>query len=211
MFENTFQGPGTGTYADHTMEILLMLLVAFALGLLLGYILWSRYRNLYMELEEEHGKLKNLHTELEKDHASLRYKAEQLEQENETLKKKNRSLEADVFMYKGKIERLQSGGGQETSSKMAMGAAGAGTKDDLKKIEGIGPKIEQLMNAAGIQTFRQLAQAPMEKLKQILDEAGPRYKLADPGSWAKQAALAAQGKWDELKKLQDNLSGGRKK
>ena len=46
MFENTFQGPGAGTYADHTIEILLMLLVAFALGLLLGYILWSRYRNL---------------------------------------------------------------------------------------------------------------------------------------------------------------------
>ncbi|GAB4249772.1 MAG: hypothetical protein Kow0027_12780 [Saprospiraceae bacterium] len=211
MFENTFQGPGAGTYADHTIEILLMLLVAFALGLLLGYILWSRYRNMYKELEEEHGRLKKLHTELEKDHASLRYKAEQLEQEVDTLKKKNRSLEADVFMYKGKIEQLQaSGGAQKAASKMALGAT-SGAKDDLKKIEGIGPKIEKLMNAAGIQTFRQLADAPLEKIEQVLEEAGPRFKLADPGTWKEQAALAADGKWSELKSLQDSLSGGRKK
>lgn len=209
MFENTFQGPGAGTYSDHTMEILLMLLIAFALGLLLGYILWSRFRNMYKELEEEHKRLKGLHTELEKDHASLRYKAEQLEIENDNYKKKNRSLEADVFMYKGKLEQLESGG-KKPESRMAMGAT-AGKKDDLKKVEGIGPKIEKLMNAAGITTFKELAEAPLDKIQKILDEAGPRYRVADPGTWSQQAALAAKGNWDELKTLQDNLSGGRKK
>lgn len=212
MFENTFQGPGVGTYTDHTMEILLMLVVAFALGVLLGYILWSRFRNMFKELEVEHGRLKNLHTELEKEHASLRYKAEQLEQENSTLHKKNQSLEADVFMLKGKIERLQSKD-ETTAPKTAFGATSefTGPKDDLKKIEGIGPKIEKIMNDSGITTFRQLADTPIEKLQEILNEAGARFKLADPSSWAKQAELAAQGKWDELKSLQESLIGGREK
>ena len=82
-------------------------------------------------------------------------------------------------------------------------------KDDLKKIEGIGPKIAQLMNAAGIVTFANLADAKVSTLKTILADAGNRYKMHDPTSWPKQAKLAANGKWDELKKLQDVLNGGK--
>lgn len=212
MFENTFQGPGSGTYANHTMEILLMLLVAFALGLLLGYILWYRYRRMHAELDAEHKRLKEMHLELEKNHASLRYQAEQLEEENKSLKQKARSLDADVFMLKGKIAKLEaeaSGGVEKGATKMAMGAPPS-KKDDLKKIEGIGPKIEQLLNEAGIRTFKELADAPTPTIQKVLDGAGSNFNLADPGTWKKQAALAAAGKWDELKSLQDQLDGGKK-
>ncbi len=89
-------------------------------------------------------------------------------------------------------------------------AAAASAKDDLKKVEGIGPKIEGLLNADGIMTFSQLASASTERLQKILDDAGPRYRIADPGTWPEQAALARDGKWDELETLQDNLKGGRK-
>lgn len=82
-------------------------------------------------------------------------------------------------------------------------------KDDLKKIEGVGPKIETLLNEAGILTFTDLSKASAAKVKGILEAAGSRYKLHDPTTWAKQAKLAANGDWDTLAKLQDELKGGK--
>ena len=80
--------------------------------------------------------------------------------------------------------------------------------DDLKKIEGIGPKIASLLNDAGILTFQQLAGSDVETLRAILD--APRFRLADPTTWPQQAALAARGAWDELAALQKELKGGRR-
>jgi len=83
--------------------------------------------------------------------------------------------------------------------------------DDLTKIEGIGPKISELLSNAGISTFALLAESEVEKLKEILEEAGGSYKSHDPATWSEQAKLAADGKWDELKKWQDELDGGKEK
>lgn len=83
--------------------------------------------------------------------------------------------------------------------------------DDLKKIEGIGPKIASLLNADGILTFADLAKAKKTSLKAVLDAAGSRFQMHDPGTWAQQAKLAAKGDWDKLNKLQDELKGGKKK
>lgn len=82
-------------------------------------------------------------------------------------------------------------------------------KDDLKKIEGIGPKIEGLLNEGGFMTFAELAAGPTEKIQAILDAAGPRYRIHKPATWSEQAALARDGKWDELNELQDRLDGGK--
>lgn len=75
--------------------------------------------------------------------------------------------------------------------------------DDLKKVEGIGPKIAEHFNNAGIFTFEELANTEVSKLEEILTAAGPRYRMHNPGSWPKQARMAADGKWDELKVWQD--------
>lgn len=79
--------------------------------------------------------------------------------------------------------------------------------DDLSVIEGIGPKINQILHESGIQSFQQLADADTEEIDRILDQANLR--LADPGTWGEQARLAAAGEWEALKKLQDALKGGR--
>ena len=81
--------------------------------------------------------------------------------------------------------------------------------DDLTIIEGIGPKIAGLCIDAGITTFAQLADTPTEKLSEILHAAGPRYTMHKPDTWPQQAALARDGKMDELKTLQDELNGGK--
>ena len=81
--------------------------------------------------------------------------------------------------------------------------------DDLKIVEGVGPKIETLLKEGGISTWAELAEASTDRLKEILDAAGPRYQIHDPSTWPAQAKLAAEGKWDELKAYQDELTGGR--
>ena len=86
--------------------------------------------------------------------------------------------------------------------------APSGKPDDLRKIEGIGPKISEHLVAGGIPTFQALADANIDDIKAILDAAGPRYRIANPVTWAQQAGLAAAGKWDELESLQDRIKGG---
>jgi large subunit ribosomal protein L27 len=81
--------------------------------------------------------------------------------------------------------------------------------NDLKIIEGVGPKIEELFNAAGINTWAELAETSADRLKEILVEAGSRYQMHDPTTWPQQAGLAAAGQWEELESLQDRLDGGR--
>ena len=83
------------------------------------------------------------------------------------------------------------------------------TPDDLKRIEGIGPKISSLLQAAGIMTFAQLAMTDVSRLKQIIAEAGFRAP-ANPTTWPEQANLAATGQWDALEALQGELKGGRR-
>ena len=83
--------------------------------------------------------------------------------------------------------------------------------NDLTVIEGIGPKINELFNNAGVKTFAQLAIQTVPQMRKVLDDGGSRFRIANPSTWGQQAALAGENKWDELKKLQDNLSGGVKK
>jgi len=79
--------------------------------------------------------------------------------------------------------------------------------DDLEIIEGIGPKIASIMNAAGIYRFEQLANAELDTLQEILRNANIR--LANPTTWPQQARIAAEGKFDELLKYQKTLKAGR--
>ena len=82
-------------------------------------------------------------------------------------------------------------------------------KEDLTRIEGIGPKVNGLLQDAGINTFKQLAEVDAAKVKEVLELAGGVYKSMDPSTWGQQAQLVVDGKDDELKELQDNLKGGK--
>ena len=83
--------------------------------------------------------------------------------------------------------------------------------DDLTVVEGVGPKISDLLIAAGITNFVQLASAKISTIEELLKAAGSRYALANPGTWSEQAALLAAGKFDEFKKLAEELDGGVRK
>lgn len=106
--------------------------------------------------------------------------------------------------------------GSETKENTAVAEAENGSApvaeesskvDDLKVIEGIGPKIAEVLQEGGITTFAELAAADLDQLNAILEG---KVRIFHPDTWSEQASLAAAGKWDELEALQEELKGGRR-
>ena len=107
----------------------------------------------------------------------------------------------------------ETGAGQTDSKYEKLAAKKLGfssnNPNDLKVVEGIGPKIEGLLKDGGINTWSELSKTDVSRIQEILDAAGPRYKLAVPRTWPQQAGLAAAGDWSALKSLQDDLNAGK--
>ncbi|MCC6724170.1 MAG: hypothetical protein IT258_06630 [Saprospiraceae bacterium] len=124
-------------------------------------------------------------------------------------------LTTAIEFFPGRIERddwvgqakelLQPNAEQAPKAKAKPTAKG----DDLKVVEGIGPKIELLLHGAGIHSFTDLADTSVERLKEVLNKAGDRYRIHDPSTWPEQARLAADGEMGKLKAYQEFLSGGK--
>jgi predicted flap endonuclease-1-like 5' DNA nuclease len=101
--------------------------------------------------------------------------------------------------------------GEAADEAAGLAAAGeGGVADDLKVIEGIGPAIARILSENGIRSFRQLASAKVERLTEILTAANLN-RLADPATWAEQAAMAADGKWEALETFKGTLKAGRRR
>jgi len=98
-------------------------------------------------------------------------------------------------------------GGIDTAAARAAGFKISGP-DNLEVVEGIGPRIANLLHAAGIATLLDLAHTPVATLEDLLRRGGTRFELAHPGTWPEQAALAANNRWHDLRVLQDELVGG---
>ena len=93
------------------------------------------------------------------------------------------------------------------AAKMAFGKKVA--ENDLTIVEGIGPKIKELFHNFDIKTWAQLGATSVEKCQEVLNSGGKRYKVHNPKSWPMQSEMAAQGKWAELKKWQDEHDSGK--
>lgn len=330
MFQQSiFQGPGTGTFTTHTFEILFMLGVAFLLGLWLGWVLWSRYKQTAEQLRVENQSLNLTAATLRGDMENLKGRLADAESERANLESQNKSLqweaenhESHLTVLKSDLEKVQErnrhletelGVARDSSAEgtipmdvvvpvpsepmedlpdleetiaeavdeafdsanldnpdleaqiaktvseavsehlendeasalepelppldisdeeamappvvtfvapEAENAAGnkepivttlvAGPRDDLKIVEGVGPKIEELLFKAGITTYGQLAATSVQQLESILADAGSRFAMHDPGTWPAQALLAANGEWENLKSYQEFLHGGKR-
>lgn len=98
---------------------------------------------------------------------------------------------------------------EEKKEKAAPKKAAKAKADDLTLIEGVGPKIAEVLAGAGLADFAGVAAKSAEELKAILVAAGDQFNTAVTDTWPEQAKLAADGKFDELKKWQDELDGGK--
>ncbi|GGD51345.1 hypothetical protein [Muriicola marianensis] len=81
--------------------------------------------------------------------------------------------------------------------------------NDLTLIEGIGPKIRSLFHNYEIKTWRNLAETSVAKCQEVLDSGGDRFRVHDPASWPMQARMAAEGKWKELARWQEEHKHGK--
>jgi predicted flap endonuclease-1-like 5' DNA nuclease len=107
--------------------------------------------------------------------------------------------------------RQGQGQGSQQTQGTQRGAARAvgqsGRRDDLLIIEGIGPRVNLIMEGAGITSFAQLAGTDVDRLRQILRDNG--IEVLNPETWPEQARLAADGRMDELRELQGRIKNGR--
>lgn len=119
-------------------------------------------------------------------------------------------IEYQKFLDTGEEKK----GDFETPAKVEQLAAkmlgfAAADPEDLKIVEGIGPKIEELLKDHNIKNWQELAFTTSDEIRDLLADAGKNFRLADPSSWPQQARLAAEGRWKELKDYQDFLQGGK--
>ncbi|MES2864626.1 MAG: hypothetical protein V4666_10945 [Bacteroidota bacterium] len=138
-----------------------------------------------------------------------------LKSDLENCKQKNTSLQAEIDRLKLNVSEkanafVGSSAVVEFDPKAAKAIFGKTIKqDDLKIVEGIGPKIEELFKTSGILSWKALGETSVDRLREILSKAGERYQIHDPGTWSRQSKMAYEGKWQELKDWQSTLDGGR--
>jgi predicted flap endonuclease-1-like 5' DNA nuclease len=124
-------------------------------------------------------------------------------------------LEAEVADLKSRNMAMEISGATRAVEIAALSAAVAQASveppDDLTIIEGIGPKIEELLNQNDIRTFERLADTEVEDLYSILRSGGSHFNMADPETWPRQARLAANRDWNKLDVLKAQLVAGVRK
>ena len=234
--EQFYEGPGASPLTTYVLEIAVILLVAFILGYLLRLLLNDGVKDKISELEHENSMLKSrtLNAKVSEkpvaekpqtDTAELDTKIKQQARIIQDLNDRLSECYAKRVAAENKLSQLQvkleSAKPESPAVKVeeapivasapAEASPISNAKDSLRKIEGIGPKIEQLLHDGGVLTFSDLKNAKVERLKEILIAAGPNYAVHDPSTWGEQSALAEAGKWDELAQLQDELKGGKRK
>lgn len=206
------------TFMEDLPVGLALCIIPFILGWLAAYVYYK-----VTALREDNASLTAKVNDQTNEITQLRMRISALESDLETRNKNLHKAKDDLIMCETERNALREQVGSDKGAAKAAGTKAAapaapktvtfsGAKykwDDLQIVEGIGPKIAELFNNAGITTWAQLAVTSPYQLREILDAGGPQYNVAVPDTWPHQADLADQEKWDELKKLQDELDGGR--
>jgi predicted flap endonuclease-1-like 5' DNA nuclease len=182
--------------------------VAFLVGILAGLVgewlvdifYWRKKRVAWAEKEAGlRADLLTAQTEIESARAELG-----------SAQAETDALRADVANVRDEANSLRSelATSEDRALKLAMAEV---PQDDLTIIEGIGPKTADLLDGHDIRTFAVLAETSVERLRAILHEGGPGFRLSDPTTWPRQARLAANRQWTRLQQLKQQLTGGVRK
>ncbi len=202
MFEKVTQAYSGG---DATLEIVIMLAVAFLLGFLLRHIFCKPKT----ELMRQKGQASEPAPRSTSSQPEPRPEApvatpQMTAGEALSVADSGPVLESDSIVEEAVAKEDDP---EPVAATPETSPSDPAAEDDLRKIDGIGPKIAGLLKDDGIKTFAVLAKADPARLKAILDAAGPRFRMHDPHHWPEQAALLAEGRLDELNVLQASLKG----
>lgn len=183
MFDNITQ---SYTFTDASMEIAIMLLWAFLLGMILGWLL--KPRKYVIQKVVSASALTGVTS----------YSASKKSESSQGTVTKN--SEETVWTPEIVTKPEKSEEKKEKQEKLE--------KDNLQMIEWVGPKIEKLMNKHWVRTFWDVVSSDVTGLEDILLAGWPRYQVHTPTTWPDQARLAMQGKWSELEEYQAILNRG---
>ena len=139
--------------------------------------------------------------------------SEELKSKLDNLSVENSRLQDDLNLCQEKVQKLDTQAGRhkfQFDAKKAKAVFGRFIKqDDLKIVEGIGPKIEGLFHNYNIKTWEILSRTSVAKCYEVLESGGEKYRVHDPASWPMQAKMCYQGKWKELYRWQEEHKHGK--
>jgi predicted flap endonuclease-1-like 5' DNA nuclease len=167
-------------------------------------------------LQEAHGDrdraLSGLRSDHEKAVAELRRRAERAEDDLARVMAEREGCEAELARLRDELDTKgsempsSSAGAFDVASDEAFEDLGV-LADDLLRIEGIGPKISEILMAGGIRTYGRLAAMPEERVRSIVHAGGVSF-ISSIGTWAAQAALLRDGDEAGFQALVDRLEAG---
>lgn len=132
--------------------------------------------------------------------------------EMQTLIDTNARLTVDLETCRERLAAAEMASPEEIPYDRAAARAAFGKtirQDDLKIVDGIGPKIESLFHNFDIKTWKALSETSVARCQEVLDSGGDRYMVHDPASWPMQARMAYEGKWQELVRWQKKHGHGK--
>lgn len=205
-------------------QSLVFILVAFAIGLLVGWLIWGRRSDKKSTtVVEESANVAAPSADTDDDVAAIPVPRADSESEVEAEPAIEPEIEpepeAEPVVEAGPVAEIEPETDAETDAEAVAGAAVVAEAEsvareaaqqepqDLKRIEGIGPKIDAALKAQGYATYASVAAATEDELRAAIKAEGVRF-APSASSWARQAQLLADGDEDGLKEFQDYLVGG---
>ncbi|MFN2335424.1 MAG: hypothetical protein ABR560_00485 [Bacteroidales bacterium] len=191
--------------------IVIVLLVAALLGYLIGYYAAKgKYRKQIADLEEDKASLEAKIRKMEEEKLSLQAEVRQKDEEKLSLQADIQRMDDEISSLKLTIDKLEKDprllAEQPVDVIPMPHEAGTIVPDDLRAVMGIGTNIARLLMNRGITTWKILSEAAPDYLREILiSDGGERLRINNPDSWPHQALLLHEGKFEELKELQDKL------
>lgn len=195
--------------------ILFVLLIAALLGFLIGwYLEKGRCKKRIAVLDAEIDSLKAKIQRLGDEKNGLEAKVRQMDDGIASLRLTIDRQEKEITRLKADLEEaLKLKGAHEIADLPADAAMPVFSPeniktDDLRVVNGIGPKIAKLLINRGITTWKALSQTSPNYLYAILHEdGGEHFRIHNPESWPHQALLLHEGRWDEFRELLEKLEG----
>ena len=127
------------------------------------------------------------------------------------LEKQNRDGLTRAEVAETRVRELESFLTEKEQEVATLSARANAMQDDLSFLDGIGPKVSAVLRFAGITSFSRLASTNIDRIREILEAENPNLlRLTDPSTWPEQARMAADGDWEALSALQNDLKSARR-
>ena len=216
MFENVF-------------EVVILLVTGLFAGILISWLYWrgqisereDRIGELEASVEGKDGDLKNSSRRLKENESVIENLMAQLSQLEDTIHDRSaqiREKDSSIDLLKGEAADLEKQNqdsiarAEEAEARVAaLEARTRAMQDNFAILDGIGPRVSEVLRSAGVNTFAKLAATDEDGIRGILEAENPSLlRLTDPSTWQEQAGLAAEGDWEALSSLQESLKESRR-